>query len=183
MARLERELEKARGTGKEQRARIAEMERSAAPPRTEGTRLVWSNLREWLDAWDEFHRRRISGARIVAARRHVEALLEGIVEAAGVAELDELEGVLASANVTPPWGQREGHHTTRLRDAIDRGRVRLRGRGRSGVDPERLLEVAVAALRARPPKGVEVAYIDGFVGRNRGALLGTVRGAFAQPGR
>jgi hypothetical protein len=46
------------------------------------------------------------------------------------------------------------------------------------VDPERLLEVAVEALRARPPVGIEVAYIDGFVGRNRGALLGIVRGAF-----
>ena len=43
---------------------------------------------------------------------------------------------------------------------------------------ERLLEVAVGALRARPPAGVEVAYVEGFVGRNRGTLLGIVRGAF-----
>ena len=43
---------------------------------------------------------------------------------------------------------------------------------------ERLLEVAVGALRARPPAGVEAAYIDGFLARNRGALLGIVRGAF-----
>jgi hypothetical protein len=81
--------------------------------------------------------------------------------------------VLASANVTPPRGQREGHHTTRLRDAIDRGRAR------SGVDPERLLEVAVAALRAQPPVGVEVGYVEGFVERNRGVLMGIVRRAFA----
>ena len=84
--------------------------------------------------------------------------------------------MLESANVTPPRGQRAGHHTTKLRDAIDRARVRLRGRGR--VDPERLLEVAVAALRARPPVGVEVDYIDGFVVRNRGVLVEVVRGAF-----
>ncbi len=44
---------------------------------------------------------------------------------------------------------------------------------------ERLLEVAIGALRARPPLGVEVAYIDGFLARNRGALLGIVRGAFS----
>ena len=43
---------------------------------------------------------------------------------------------------------------------------------------ERLLEVAVGALRARPPAGVEIAYVEGFVGRNRGTLLGIVRGAF-----
>jgi hypothetical protein len=48
------------------------------------------------------------------------------------------------------------------------------------VDPERLLEVAVAALRAQPPAGVEVDYIDGFVGRNRGVLVEVVRGAFAR---
>jgi hypothetical protein len=47
------------------------------------------------------------------------------------------------------------------------------------VDPERLLEVAVATLRTRLPVGVEADYVDGFVERNRGALLGMVRGAFA----
>jgi hypothetical protein len=43
---------------------------------------------------------------------------------------------------------------------------------------ERLLEVAIGVLRARPPAGVEAAYIEGFVRRTRGALLGIVRGAF-----
>ncbi|MFZ5476235.1 MAG: hypothetical protein ACOZNI_05615 [Myxococcota bacterium] len=86
VARLERELEKARATLKEQRGRIADLERAAAPKRTEGTRLTWSTLREWLDAWRELHRRRISGARIVAAKRHVEALTDAIVEAAGPTE-------------------------------------------------------------------------------------------------
>jgi hypothetical protein len=175
IARLERDLEKARSVVKELRAQLAERAEGGAT-RTEGTRLVWSNLREWLDAWAELHRRRISGARIAAARQHVNALTAAVVEGGSADELDELEGVLESANVTPPRGQRAGHHTTKLRDAIDRARVRLRGRGR--VDPERLLEVAVAALRARPPVGVEVDYIDGFVVRNRGVLVEVVRGAF-----
>jgi hypothetical protein len=65
------------------------------------------------------------------------------------------------------------------RVAIDRARTRLRTRPRSAVDPERLLEVAVATLRTRLPVGVEADYVDGFVERNRGALLGMVRGAFA----
>ena len=49
---------------------------------------------------------------------------------------------------------------------------------RASSSAERLLEVAIGALRARPPVGVEVAYIDGFLARNRGTLLGIVRGAF-----
>lgn len=177
VARLERELEKARATVKEQRARLAELERAPAPTRTEGTRLVWSNLREWLDAWDQLHRRRISGERIVAAKRHVEALTDAVVEAGSAAELDELERVLATHNVTPPKGQRAGHATTRLRDAIDR--ARHGGGPLQRILADKLLDAAVAALRARPPAGVEVAYVDGFVERHRGTLLGIVRGAFA----
>jgi hypothetical protein len=68
-------------------------------------------------------------------------------------------------------------------------RERERAAGRMGLEPvatllgassraERLLEVAIGVLRERPPAGVEAAYIDGFVGRNRTALLGIMRGAF-----
>jgi hypothetical protein len=78
-------------------------------------------------------------------------------------------------NVLPPKGKRAGHHTTRLRDAIDRRRTRLL---RGGDRAERLLEAAVGALRAAPPAGIEADYVGGFVARNRGALLGIVRGAF-----
>jgi hypothetical protein len=175
ITRLERELEKARATVKEQRAQLAGRA-VATSTRTEGTRLVWSTLREWLDAWSELHRRRITGKRIVDARRHVAALTAAVVEAGSPGELDELEQVLATDNVTPPRGQRAGHPATNLRDAIDR--ARSRPGGRTALDPERLLEVAVGALRARPPAGVEAAYVDGFVTRNRGALLGIVRNAF-----
>ncbi len=177
VARLERDIERARATIKEQRALLSARDGGIAI-RTEGTRLVWSTLREWLDAWAELHRRRISGARIAAARQHVVALPESVVEAAGVDELAELEGVLASPNVTPPRGKRAEHHTTKLRNAIDRARVRASRPVRRGVEPERLLEVAIGALRARPPVGVDAEYVAGFVARNRGTLLGIVRGAF-----
>lgn len=182
--RLERELEKARATVKEQRARIVEMERGErtggpAAARTPGTRLTWATLREWLDAWAELRGRRLTGKRITDSRAHVAALTPAVVESASLVELGELEGVLATDNVVPPRGQRAEHHTTRLRDAIDRTRTRLRTRSRPGVDPERLLAVAVAALRAGPPAGVGLEYIDGFVERNRGTLLGIVREAFA----
>lgn len=175
--RLERDLEKARGVTKELRAQLSARE-SDGVLRTEGTRLVWSTLREWLDAWTELHRRRLTGARIVASRRHVEALPEWVVAAAGADELAELEGVLAGPNVTPPRGKRMDHHTTKLRDAIDPARARASRPVRRGFEPERRLEVAIGALRARPPVGVDAEYVTGFVARNRGTLLGIVRGAF-----
>ena len=72
--------------------------------------------------------------------------------------------------------------------AVTRERDRLAGElaaGRTGGGAqraERFLEVAVGSLRANPPAGVEAAYIDGFIGRNRTALLGIVREAFPGSG-
>jgi len=57
-------------------------------------------------------------------------------------------------------------------------RERDRLREERGVDPVRLLDAAAGALRARPPEGVDGAYVEGFLVRNRGTLLGIVRGAF-----
>jgi hypothetical protein len=165
---------------KETRAELARMQRAAAaagaPIVTAGTRIAWSDLRGWLDGWREITGRATSSKRYEQLAAHLALLTDAHVEVADLAELDELEGVLVHGhNVLPPRGQREGHHTTRLRDAIDRRRTRLlRGADRA----ERLLEVAVGALRARPPAGVEPDYVAGFVARNRGALLGIVRGAF-----
>jgi hypothetical protein len=180
LARVERELERARATVKETKAELAKMQRAAAaaggPIVTTGTRIAWSDLRGWLDGWREITGRPTSSTRYAQLAAHLGALTEAHVEAAGLTELDELEGVLVHGhNVLPPKGKREGHHTTKLRDAIDRRRTRqLRGGDRA----ERLLEAAVGALRARPPYGVEPEYVAGFVARNRGALLGLVRGAF-----
>ena len=180
LARVERELERARTTLKETRAELARMQRAAAAAGasivTAGTRIAWSNLRGWLDGWREITGRPTSSTRYAQLAAHLALLTDAHVEAAGLAELDELEGVLVHGhNVLPPKGKREGHHTTRLRDAIDRRRTRLL---RGGDRAERLLEAAVGALRAQPPYGVEPEYVAGFVARNRGALLGIVRGAF-----
>ena len=43
---------------------------------------------------------------------------------------------------------------------------------------ERLLDVAVGALWAAPPAGIDPVYVEGFVVRNRAMLLGIVRAAF-----
>jgi hypothetical protein len=180
LVRVERELERARATVKETKAELAKMQRAAAaaggPIITAGTRIAWSDLRGWLDGWREIAGRPTSSTRYAQLAAHLGALTETHVETANLAELDGLEGVLVHGhNVLPPKGKREGHHTTKLRDAIDRRRTRLL---RGGDRAERLLEAAVGALRARPPYGVEPEYVAGFVARNRGALLGIVRGAF-----
>lgn len=55
---------------------------------------------------------------------HLGRLSEAVVEAADAPELDELERVLVDGhNLLPPKGNREGHATTGLRDAIDRTRT------------------------------------------------------------
>lgn len=154
------------------RRHSAPLPRLAAP----SSRPARSDLRGWLDGWWEITRRPTSSKRYEQLVEHLRLLTDSQVEAADLAELGELEGVLVhDHNVLPPRGKREGHHSTRLCDAIDRRRTRLlRGSDRAG----QLLKAAVGALRASPPYGVEPEYVAGFVARNRGAPLGIVRGTF-----
>lgn len=201
VVKLTKELEKERGTVKEQRVKIAELNRAAELQKgwaaragttaitapggsvtTPGTRIAWSDLRGWLHGWREIDRRKSSARRYATLHAHLGLLSEALVEVAEVGELDELERVLVDGhNVLPPRGQRAEHQTTKLRDAIDRARTR-RGRealsGR-GVDAERVLDAVVGVLRARPPAGVDAGYVEGFVARNRAGMLEVVRGAFA----
>jgi hypothetical protein len=51
------------------------------------------------------------------------------------------------------------------------------------MNPEILLEAAAQVLRARPPAGIDAAYIDGFLSRNRAQLVEIVRLAFSAPSR
>ncbi len=164
---------------KEAKAELAKMQRAAAaagdPIVPAGTRIAWSDLRGRLDGWREITGRPTSSTRYSQLAAQLGALTEAHVEAAGRAELNDLEGVLVHRhNVLPPKGKREGHLTTRLRDAIDRRRTRLL---RGGNRAERLLEAAAGALRARPPDVIEPEYDAGFVARKRAALLGLLRGA------
>jgi len=57
----------------------------------------------------------------------------------------------------------------RLADAIDRARHQAR------IPAERVLAAAAAALRSRPPAGVEATHLDGVLARNRGRLVEAVR--------
>ena len=41
-----------------------------------------------------------------------------------------------------------------------------------------LLDLVAGLVRAHPPHGIDAAYVDGFVGRNRDALLAILRDAF-----
>lgn len=68
--------------------------------------------------------------------------------------------------------------------ALERERERLRGAApfvaRGGLDAERLLDAAAAALRANPPAGVDTEYVDAFLERRQRELVGVVRRAFAR---
>jgi predicted outer membrane protein len=43
-----------------------------------------------------------------------------------------------------------------------------------------MLDQALVALRARPPAGVDAAYVDGFVSRHRETLRGLLEGALSR---
>ena len=110
----------------------------------------------------------------MALAAHLEALPDELVSTASPTDLDELDALLRS--LRPPRGRRQNHPTTRLLDAIDR--TRHGGRRRS-LDPEALLQLAANVLRASPPEGLDASDIDGFLRRNRTALIRQIALAFA----
>jgi hypothetical protein len=165
-AKLARDLEQARGTVKDLRARVAALEKRGGGTVTPGTRVRFASLTEWLEGWRAIAGRRISAARHAAEAAHLEALPDAMVEAADLAELNALAAIIERER--PARGLRAGHPVTRLTDAIDRTRRRRQS------PAERVVDAAVGALRARPPEGVETAYLDGFLARHRAALVGIV---------
>jgi hypothetical protein len=93
-------------------------------------------------------------------------------DAEGFRRIAKLERTVLDLREGAPETKRALVAVTRERDRL----VAVRSAGESRA--EKLLDMAVGVLRARPPFGVEAAYVDGFVGRNRRVLLGIVRGAF-----
>jgi hypothetical protein len=172
VARLERDLEKARAAANAYKTRAAALAREAEAQRgqarvaTPGTRVRFATLADWLAGWRAIEGRKPSAARHAALAAHLEALPDALVESADIAEVDALAAIVERER--PPRGQRFGHPTTRLADAIDRARHRARS------PAERILDAAAAALRARPPAGVDPAYLDGFLARHRPTLLRVV---------
>ena len=166
-AKLARDLERSRGTVKELRARVATLEKAGAGTTTPGTRVHFATLGEWLEGWRAITGRRISAARHAAEAAHLEALPDYLVEAGSAEELDALEAIVERER--PPRGQRQGHATTRLTDALDRARQRRQS------PAERVVDAAVAAMRARPPSGVDATYLDAFLTRHRANLVGLVQ--------
>lgn len=139
---------------------------------TPGTRLGWSTLAQWLHAQAELSARPASSARHAALAAHLAALPDEIIEAADTRDLDQLDQVVRQAQ--PPRGQRAGHPTTRLLDAISRARAGGRQR-RPTV--ERIIDDAIAQLRTRPPMGLTVGDVDAFVARWRPCLWAVAHAA------
>ncbi|MBK7759555.1 MAG: hypothetical protein IPI35_24790 [Deltaproteobacteria bacterium] len=179
--RLAAKADKLEAQLKEQRSKTTAASREARALKdqlaiytTPGTRVCWSTVREWLSAWASLDARPPSAARHMALAAHLEALPDELVARASPTDLDELDALLRS--VQPVRGRRQNHPTTRLLDAIDRAR---HGGQRRGLDPERLLQLAANVLRASPPEGLNATDIDGFLRRNRAALIRQISLAFA----
>jgi DNA repair exonuclease SbcCD ATPase subunit len=189
VARLEAALEQARSELEAAQAESAAIRTSCcscpscapgAQPvtwATPGTRLRGSTLAEWLGGWQELEDRRASSARHEARRDHLAALPDAVVEQAAEDELDALEEVLR--DIKPPRGQRAGHATTRLHDAIDRRRQQLSRPAPAPDRADRLIDAATAVLRSSPPPGVDLAYLEAFVERHRDRLQGLVTSALS----
>ena len=89
--------------------------------------------------------------------------------------VQRLEGELANAQRELAEAQAE---SARVRAACDARCATCRCGEPSRAD--RVVDAAASVLRARPPAGVDVAYLDTFLARHRGQLLGLVEGALVR---
>lgn len=120
------------------------------------SRLRWRTLSDWLAAYrtlDERAERRVTADAFSRREYHVRALLDAtevIEDCTDVARLEEVvqivkggdplgrAGYLLSNGYRPPRGQRAGHWTARLLDALDRRTTRIRReRERAAGSPSR----------------------------------------------
>lgn len=83
---------------------------------TPHTRLTWSNLTEWLAAWNRLHHRAHSGERYMKESAHVRLLPVAMVadELSVVVLYDFLDVLHDSTGLRPPRGRRGNHPTTHL---------------------------------------------------------------------
>lgn len=114
---------------REELAQLVHAALAGTAQRTPGTRLVWSSLREWLDALRVIHRRqdrRPSAAGHAARAAHWAALGREFIEKAMEPELSELRQRIPKL----PQGlhPRDEHRERRVRllDWIERRRQKLK---------------------------------------------------------
>lgn len=94
---------------------------------TPGTRLQWSDLEEWLEAWNELQSRRWRGPRIRAEQAHVEALEDVTIRECESVEVLELVREIGKAR---KWRDRKpvgpGGESVLLRIRCHNQAVRVR---------------------------------------------------------
>lgn len=83
---------------------------------TSGTRLKWSCLREWVEAWQRLQRRRHSSIRYQQEDDHIRALpIEMLAQESDPAVLYAFLEIMASGSGNRPRkGEREGDPTTAM---------------------------------------------------------------------
>lgn len=86
------------------------------PVKTPGTRLAWSCLGGWVQAWETLQRRRVSSTRYEQESNHIRALpLEIIAEETNPDTLyGFLEIMSSNSGNRPRKGERERHPTTEM---------------------------------------------------------------------
>ncbi len=84
---------------------------------TPGTRLTWSTLQEWIDAWRRLDARAASSKRHQQRAAHVVELarnMEVVNREADVEVLFSAKQLIELENVLPPRGMRAGHPATEI---------------------------------------------------------------------
>lgn len=85
--------------------------------KTPGTRIKWSTLREWLDAWRRINGRSASSKRHQQRAAHVAELASNmsvVNRETDVETLAAAKRLIERENLLPPRGTREGHPATEV---------------------------------------------------------------------
>ncbi|KVV07440.1 hypothetical protein WK77_16775 [Burkholderia ubonensis] len=91
--------------------------RPVAIHKTPGTRLQWSTLAEWMDAWSRIGARAASSKRHQQRAAHVAALAANMSVVNCETDVEVLAAakqIIERENILPPRGMRAGHPATEI---------------------------------------------------------------------
>jgi len=116
---------------------------------TPGTRVSWSTLHEWIEAWHEISGRKISAMRYRQEEAHVAALLARQDLVDGERWIGTLERLLAvMRDLKRPRGQREKHPATIIIERSNNRITALKNRG------EKDIKAVVALINSLPDRSI-----------------------------
>ncbi|MEX3917935.1 hypothetical protein AB4Y43_17085 [Paraburkholderia sp. BR10872] len=84
---------------------------------TPGTRLKWSTLKDWMDAWQRINARAASSGRHRQRAAHIAGLasnMEVVNREKHITTLAAAKHLIERGGLLPPRGMREGHPATEI---------------------------------------------------------------------